>query len=169
MFGFPAAATSAVIELFRECGDIVKATPADGGNWVTLHFADAVSVRRAARKNGQTVPWQGGLVMIGVKATDEDALNAAMHGTEAGSVPSGEISRVGTPARGGRSVTLSEGTAFKTAAPTPPRRGFFGGGATPAADPHASLFAGANQQAVMKQGEAQKGVTGKVMDLVFGW
>lgn len=71
------------------------------------------------------------------------------------------------------------GSAFKTA-PTPTKKGFLGmgGGGTPqqassggGQDPHASLFAEKSKQAAMQQnaGQGQKGMLGKVSDLVFGW
>ncbi|KAL8292481.1 hypothetical protein RQP46_001093 [Phenoliferia psychrophenolica] len=181
IFGFPASATTKIVDLFRECGEVVASVPCDGGNWVTLSFSDPMAVRRAARKNGTVVPWQGGLLMIGVKAADEDALDRlaqfsdqAAQGQGVGAVSSGEPSRSNTPSRGTRPVNVVSEGAFKTAAPTPPRRGFFGVAAatTPGGgaqqDPHASLFKDANKLGVMKQAEG-KGLLGKASDLVFGW
>lgn len=131
--------------------------------------------------------------MVGVKAVDEDGLRRALAATESG----GEVALGGPspgastprppssgPIGGGSSMgkpvqVFGPGSAFKTA-PTPTKKGFLGmgGGGTPqqassggGQDPHASLFAEKSKQAAMQQnaGQGQKGMLGKVSDLVFGW
>lgn len=141
----------------------------------------------------------GGALMVGVKAIDEDGLRRALLASEGGGnngekdiIASTSTSRnipppvtSGTPSSSlGKPVAvLGPNSAFKAPAPTPPRRGFFGVGggpvpapavtsSTPSRDPHASLFAQKSQQAVMQQqqqGQASKGVLGKVSDVIFGW
>jgi hypothetical protein len=187
VFGFPSSALDLVLEYFTQFGDIVSRTPStEGGNWVTIAFAQPWSAARAARKNGEVL---GGVLMVGVKVVDEDQLKRGMAGSDA----AGESldSRSSTPASPPttRSPIISSsssglgkpipvfgpGSAFKAAAPTPPRRGFFGVGTpesstAPKGDPHASLFAEKSRQAVMlQQGQEQKGVLGKVSDAIFGW
>jgi hypothetical protein len=137
--------------------------------------------------------------MVGVKVLDEDALRRAMVAAEGGDVgASSKLDGSNTPAMrttplpasstpatslGKPIPVLGPNSAFKSAAPTPPRRGFFGvGGGTPGgsggdagavaakSDPHASLFAEKSRQAVLQQqGQGQKGVLGKVSDAIFGW
>lgn len=194
VFGFPAAATDLVLDFFTQFGEIVSTTPStEGGNWVTITYAQAWSAARAARKNGEIL---GGALMIGVKAVDEDGLRRALAGAEGGQdlVPSAPSATSGprqngntgggatsTPSGVGRPVNvLGPQSAFK-AAPTPTRKGFLGlggggsgGGATATstpsgADPHASLFAEKSKQAALAQQPQQKGVLGKVSDMVFGW
>lgn len=192
VFGFPAAATDLVLDFFTQFGEIVSTTPStEGGNWVTITYAQAWSAARAARKNGEIL---GGALMIGVKAVDEDGLRRALAGAEGGQdlVPSAPSATPGprqngnsggatsTPSGVGRPVNvLGPQSAFK-AAPTPTRKGFLGlgggggGGATApstpgGADPHASLFAEKSRQAALAQQPQQKGVLGKVSDMVFGW
>lgn len=191
VFGFPAAATDLVLDFFTQFGEIVSTTPStEGGNWVTITYAQAWSAARAARKNGEIL---GGALMIGVKAVDEDGLRRALAGAEGGQdlVPSAPSATPGprqngnagggatsTPSGVGRPVNvLGPQSAFK-AAPTPTRKGFLGlgggGGATApstpgGADPHASLFAEKSKQAALAQQPQQKGVLGKVSDMVFGW
>ncbi|GAA5861949.1 hypothetical protein JCM3774_001363 [Rhodotorula dairenensis] len=186
VFGFPAAATDLVLDFFSQFGEILSQTPStEGGNWVTITYAQAWSAARAARKNGEVL---GGALMIGVKAVDEDALRRALAGAEGGqdlvsSAPSaaqaprqtGNNGGSATPSGVGRPVNvLGPQSAFK-AAPTPTRKGFLGlGGATvpptpSGTDPHASLFAEKSKQAALAQQPQQKGVLGKVSDMVFGW
>lgn len=155
-------------------------------------YAQPWSAARAARKNGDVL---GGVLMVGVKAVDEDGLKRALAGETAGSgetsgapsrPQSAPVGAAGTPGGSGvgRPVNvLGPQAAFK-AQPTPTRKGFLGLGGTPGAsaaassggggaDPHASLFAEKSKQAVLaqqqQQGQGQKGVLGKVSDLVFGW
>lgn len=135
----------------------------------------------------------GGTLMIGVKVVDEEALRAIIGGSE--DLVSGGVGAKGpttngngnggtsTPARGppsgvGKPVhLLGPSSAFKVAAPTPPRRGLFSGlgmdsssSGAGGADPHASLFAEKNRQAILAQNQgAPKGVLGKVSDAIFGW
>jgi hypothetical protein len=190
VFGFPAAATDLVLDFFTPFGEIVSTTPStEGGNWVTITYAQAWSAARAARKNGEIL---GGALMVGVKAVDEDGLRRALAGAEGGQdlVPSAPSATpvprqngnagggaTSTPSGVGRPVNvLGPQSAFK-AAPTPTRKGFLGlggGGATApstpsGADPHASLFAEKSKQAALAQQPQQKGVLGKVSDMVFGW
>lgn len=190
MFGFPAAATDLVLDFFSQFGEIVSRTPStEGGNWVTITYAQAWSAARAARKNGEIL---GGTLMIGVKAVDEDGLRRALAGADGGQdlVPSAPSAvqaprqtasngGTATPSGVGRPVNvLGPQSAFK-AAPTPTRKGFLvlvggGGGATAPStpsgtDPHASLFAEKSKQAALAQQPQQKGVLGKVSDMVFGW
>ncbi|KAM0787608.1 hypothetical protein ACM66B_003676 [Microbotryomycetes sp. NB124-2] len=200
VFGFPSSALDLVLEYFAQFGDIVASTPSsEGGNWVTIVYAQAWSAFRAARKNGEVL---GGALMIGVKAVDEDQLRMAVASTENGTSGQGEtkldynaVAPASTPAQprmslpsatpsGKQSNVLGPDSAFK---PTPPRRGLFGGGGgtassgTPnvksplsssssANDPHASLFAEKSRQAVLQQqGQQQRSLLGKVSDAVFGW
>ncbi|GAA5970872.1 hypothetical protein JCM11641_004489 [Rhodosporidiobolus odoratus] len=190
VFGFPPSALDLVLDFFSQFGDVVSKTPSqEGGNWVTICYAQPWSAARAARKNGEVL---GGVLMVGVKAVDEDGLKRALAGAEGGSdflnhhpsgnhtpIPRTPSTSVSTPSGVGKPVNvLGPGSAFK-AAPTPTRSGFLGlGGAAarPAStavgvsDPHASLFADKSKQAVMQQqGQQQKGYLGKVSDLVFGW
>ncbi|GAA5981875.1 hypothetical protein JCM10908_004649 [Rhodotorula pacifica] len=189
IFGFPAAATDVVLDFFSQFGEILSKTPStEGGNWVTITYAQAWSAARAARKNGEIF---GGVLMVGVKAVDEDGLRRALAGADgaqdlvpsAPSAPSaarqnGNTGGTSTPSGVGRPVNvLGPQSAFK-AAPTPTRKGFLGlgGGATApstpsssSADPHASLFAERSKQAALAQQPQQKGVLGKVSDMVFGW
>ncbi|BGP47886.1 hypothetical protein JCM10450v2_003751 [Rhodotorula kratochvilovae] len=185
IFGFPASALDLILDHFSQFGDVMSTTPStEGGNWVTVVYAQPWSAARAARKNGEVL---GGVLMVGVKAVDEDGLKRALAG-EAGGEHSGHSSAApsrpqsapvgaSTPSGVGRPVNvLGPQAAFK-AQPTPTRKGFLGlggGAGTPSAtgaDPHASLFAEKSKQAVMaqQQGQGQKGVLGKVSDLVFGW
>jgi hypothetical protein len=128
--------------------------------------------------------------MVGVKAVDEDGLRRALAGGEGGNevVPASQGTprthtpvSTSTPSGVGRPVNvLGPQAAFK-ATPTPTRKGFLGlggggaqaGTAGGAADAHASLFAEKSKQAVLaqqqQQGQGQKGVIGRVSDLVFGW
>lgn len=188
VFGFPSSALDLVLDYFSQFGDIVAKTPSqEGGNWVTIEYAQPWSAARAARKNGEVL---GGVLMVGVKAVDEDGLRRALAATESG----GEVSLGGPspgastprppsagPIGGGSSMgkpvqVFGPGSAFK-AAPTPTKKGFLGMGGTPqqasngGQDPHASLFAEKSKQAAMQQnaGQGQKGMLGKVSDLVFGW
>ncbi|BGP24413.1 nucleoporin Nup40 [Rhodotorula toruloides] len=186
VFGFPASASDLILDFFSQFGDIVSKTPStEGGNWVTIVYAQPWSAARAVRKNGEVL---GGVLMVGVKAVDEDGLRWALAGGEGGNevVPTSQgTSRThtpvstSTPSGVGRPVNvLGPQVAFK-AAPTPARKGFFGlgggaSGGTPGggADAHASLFAEKSKQAVLaqqQQGQGQKGVLGRVSDLVFGW
>ncbi|GAA5935565.1 hypothetical protein JCM1841_004429 [Sporobolomyces salmonicolor] len=188
VFGFPSSALELILDYFSQFGEIMSKTPSqEGGNWVTIVYAQPWAAARAVRKNGEVL---GGVLMVGVKAVDEDGLRRALAGSEGSD---GLSSHVPTPTAGtprpasvaggasgvGKPVqVLGPQAAFK-AAPTPPRKGFLGLGgaaATPTtgapagADPHASLFAEKSRQAVMQQqGQGQKGVLGKVSDLVFGW
>lgn len=192
VFGFPASATDLVLDFFAQFGEIVSKSPStEGGNWVTIVYAQAWSAARAARRNGEVL---GGVLMIGVKAVDEDGLKRALAGAEGGHelAPSASSSAptprpsssnnnnhnnggTSTPSGVGRPVNvLGPQAAFK-AAPTPTRKGFLGlgGAAAPStpgnADPHASLFAEKSKQAALAQQPQQKGVLGKVSDMVFGW
>ncbi|GAA6012868.1 hypothetical protein JCM10207_008360 [Rhodosporidiobolus poonsookiae] len=186
VFGFPSSATDLVVDYFAQFGEVVSKTPSqEGGNWVTIVYAQPWSAARAARKNGEVL---GGVLMVGVKAVDEDGLKRALATGDAADlvpssgartpVPHAQTPGTSTPSGVGRPVVvLGPQSAFK-AAPTPPRKGFLGLGGAPAtpssgasgADPHASLFAEKSKQAVLQQqGQAQKGVLGKVSDLVFGW
>lgn len=187
VFGFPASATDLILDFFSQFGDIVSKTPStEGGNWVTIVYAQPWSAARAVRKNGEVL---GGVLMVGVKAVDEDGLRRALAGGEGGNevVPSSQGPQrthtpvsTSTPSGVGRPVNvLGPQSAFKTV-PTPTRKGFLGlgstGGASTAAtggtDAHASLFAEKSKQAVLaqqQQGQGQKGVLGRVSDLVFGW
>ncbi|TNY23479.1 Nup53/35/40-type RNA recognition motif-domain-containing protein [Rhodotorula diobovata] len=191
VFGFPASALELVLEHFSQFGEVLSSTPStEGGNWVTVVYVQPWSAARAARKNGEVL---GGVLMIGVKAVDEDGLQRALaSGETAGehssssappSRPQSAPVGAGTPSGVGRPVNvLGPQAAFK-AQPTPTRKGFLGlgggggagtpggSGAASGADPHASLFAEKSKQAVLaqQQGQGQKGVLGKVSDLVFGW
>lgn len=186
VFGFPASATDLILDFFSQFGDIVSKTPStEGGNWVTIVYAQPWSAARAVRKNGEVL---GGVLMVGVKAVDEDGLRRALAGGEGGNevVPTSQGTprthtpvSTSTPSGVGRPVNvLGPQSAFK-AAPTPTRKGFLGlgGGASTGtsggADAHASLFAERSKQAVLaqqqQQGQGQKGVIGRVSDLVFGW
>ncbi|GAA5911506.1 uncharacterized protein JCM6883_005780 [Sporobolomyces salmoneus] len=193
IFGFPTSALDLVLDYFSQFGDIVSKSPStEGGNWVTIEYSQPWSAARAARKNGEIL---GGVLMVGVKVIDDDglkrALMAAESGGEVSSTSQGHSPGTGTPrpvsaAQGGgggssmgRPVQVfGPGSAFK-AAPTPTKKGFLGlgvgGGGTPqqsttSSDPHASLFAEKSKQAAMQQGnQGQKGMLGKVSDLVFGW
>ncbi|GAA5908214.1 hypothetical protein JCM8208_000347 [Rhodotorula glutinis] len=198
VFGFPASALELILEHFAQFGEVLSSTPStEGGNWVTVVYVQPWSAARAARKNGEVL---GGVLMVGVKAVDEDGLKRALAGETAASgetstsAPSRPQSApvgagAGTPGGSsgvGRPVNvLGPQAAFK-AQPTPTRKGFLGLGGTPnasassgggggagGADPHASLFAEKSKQAVLaqqqQQGQGQKGVLGKVSDLVFGW
>lgn len=132
--------------------------------------------------------------MVGVKIVDEDAVRRGMAGAEGSSTPvdaseiaASRAAATSTPVAGGSGIgkpinVFGPGSAFKTAAPTPPRRGFLGlgggatepatsgGAATKTVDPHASLFAEKSRQAVMlQQWQEQKSVLGKVSDAIFGW
>ncbi|KAM0752292.1 hypothetical protein T439DRAFT_324364 [Meredithblackwellia eburnea MCA 4105] len=188
IFGFPSSALSLVLDHFTPLGTITRTIPSpEGGNWVTIDFVEPWAAMRAARKNGEVL---GGVLMIGVKVVDEEALRLALAGEESGErtstpvaggsstpAPANQPPRFGTPSGGGvgKPITvLGPSSAFKPPAPTPPRRGLFGvggggppSGATPT-DPHASLFAEKNRQALAAK-EEQKGMLGKVSDLVFGW
>lgn len=134
--------------------------------------------------------------MVGVKVIDEDGLKRTLAAAESGGEVSHvqpSSSGAGTPRPGsaaaggggggssmGRPVQVfGPGSAFK-AAPTPTKKGFLGlgggGGGTPqqgassgGQDQHASLFAEKSKQAAMQQDQGQKGMLGKVSDLVFGW
>lgn len=130
--------------------------------------------------------------MVGVKAVDEDGLRRALSATETGGetshgpTPGASTPRPSssTPLGGGGGSSMGKpvqvfgpGSAFKSA-PTPTKRGWLGGaGGTPQQsssgnqDPHASLFAEKSKQAALQQGngQGQKGMLGKVSDLVFGW
>lgn len=193
IFGFPSSAVDFVVEHFAQFGEILSTTPStEGGNWVTVAYAQPWSATRAARKNGEVL---GGVLMVGVKVLDEDALRRAMVAAEGGDVGASKVEGSSTPALrttllpastpatslGKPIPVLGPNSAFKSAAPTPPRRGFFGVGGTPGglggdagavaeSDPHASLFAEKSRQAVLQQqGQGQKGVLGKVSDAIFGW
>ncbi|GAA5884638.1 hypothetical protein JCM16303_003694 [Sporobolomyces ruberrimus] len=194
VFGFPTSALDLVLDYFSQFGEVVsKKVSEEGGNWVTIEYAQPWSAARAARKNGEIL---GGVLMVGVKVIDEDGLKRTLAAAESG----GEVSHVqpsssgaGTPRPGsaaaggggggssmGRPVQVfGPGSAFK-AAPTPTKKGFLGlgggGGGTPqqgassgGQDQHASLFAEKSKQAAMQQDQGQKGMLGKVSDLVFGW
>ncbi|GAA5928645.1 uncharacterized protein JCM15063_003929 [Sporobolomyces koalae] len=189
VFGFPSSALELVLDYFSQFGEIVSKTPSqEGGNWVTIVYAQPWSAARAARKNGEIL---GGVLMVGVKALDEDGLRRALasgepNGDNSQHVPSHQpgtsTPRVGGGGGGstiGRPVQVfGPGSAFK-AAPTPTKKGFLGlGGGTNVGpqrtnegghDAHASLFAEKSKQATMQQNQGQKGMLGKVSDLVFGW
>lgn len=186
IFGFPASATELVLDFFSQFGEILSKTPStEGGNWVTINYAQAWSAARAVRRNGEIF---GGVLMVGVKAVDEDGLKRALAGAEGSQDavaytpsstpaprPSGPAAGTSTPSGVGRPVNvLGPQSAFK-AAPTPTRKGFLGLGgsgaeSTPSsADPHASLFAEKSKQAALAQQPQPKGVLGKVSDMVFGW
>lgn len=194
IFGFPSSAVDFVVEHFAQFGEILSTTPStEGGNWVTVAYAQPWSATRAARKNGEVL---GGVLMVGVKVVDEDTLRRAMVAAEGGDVGASKVEGSSTPALrttplptstpatalGKPIPVLGPNSAFKSAAPTTPRRGFFGVGGTPGGtpgdagaavaknDPHASLFAEKSRQAVLQQqGQGQKGVLGKVSDAIFGW
>lgn len=129
--------------------------------------------------------------MVGVSLVDEEAVRSGLGSsggidgmsglgamtTGGGGGDSNTSSRPSTPARGppsgvGKPIqVLGAGSAFRSAAPTPPRRGFFGGvggggGGGDAAQ--AGLFAEKNRQSVMQE-EEKRGMLGKVSDMVFGW
>lgn len=190
IFGFPSSALEIVLEYFGQFGEIVSSTPStEGGNWVTVAYAQPWSASRAARKNGEVL---GGALMVGVKAVDEEGLRRALLASEnSDSGAKGSLDNMSmqaqassrppqgasTPASSfGRPVNvLGPGSAFKAPAPTPSRRGFFGvgGGGAPAEsgastgnavasrDPHASLFAEKSRQAMMQQqGQGQAGQKG---------
>lgn len=135
--------------------------------------------------------------MVGVKVVDEEQLRRAMGAEAADLLPEAiggqglnGLGGGGASGNGGGAVAKSANSApsgvgppvqvvgassaFK-AAPSTPRRGFFGAATpaaagTPSSDPHASLFAQKSQQAVLAQNaQAPKGVLGKVSDMVFGW
>ncbi|GAA5997868.1 uncharacterized protein JCM10292_006870 [Rhodotorula paludigena] len=190
IFGFPASALELILDHFAQFGEVVSSTPStEGGNWVTVVYAQPWSAARASRKNGEIL---GGVLMIGVKAVDEDGLKRALAGGESGHdvVPSGASTpaprphsapiggAASTPSGVGKPVqVLGPQAAFK-AAPTPTRKGFLGLGGAPSTpggstgDAHASLFAEKSKQAVLAQQQqqaGQKSVLGKVSDLVFGW
>lgn len=189
LFGFPSSSLQSVLEHFSQFGEIISSIPStQGGNWVTITYASPTSAVRASRKNGTII---GGVLMIGVKIVDEEALKISL-GTEGlgsglFSTGTGNESNIGTrsstPTRGppsgvGKPVSvLKANSAFKSVAPTPPRRGFFASGAAGVngtgggGDPQAGLFAEKNRQALLAQGQQDsgKGVLGKVSDLVFGW
>ncbi|GAA6051342.1 hypothetical protein JCM3770_004492 [Rhodotorula araucariae] len=185
IFGFPASALELVLDHFSQFGEVMSTTPStEGGNWVTVVYVQPWAAARAARKNGEVL---GGVLMVGVKAVDEDGLKRALAGEASGEHSgnaSGAPSRpqsapvgASTPSGVGRPINvLGPQAAFK-AQPTPTRKGFLGlggGASTPnaaGADSHASLFAEKSKQAVLaqQQGQGQKGVLGKVSDLVFGW
>ncbi|GAA5963080.1 hypothetical protein JCM3765_001761 [Sporobolomyces pararoseus] len=197
VFGFPTSALDLVLDYFSQFGDIVSKTQSqEGGNWITIEYSQPWSAARAARKNGEIL---GGVLMVGVKVIDEDGLKRALAAAENGGELSSHnaSSGAGTPrpasaaahhgATGGGSSmgrpvqVFGPGSAFKSA-PTPTKKGFLGlgGGGTPqqtastsagGSDPHASLFAEKSKQAAMQQqgGQGQKGMLGKVSDLVFGW
>lgn len=127
--------------------------------------------------------------MVGVSLVDEEAVRSGLGSSggidglsglgaiATGGGDSNTSSRPSTPARGppsgvGKPIqVLGAGSAFRSAAPTPPRRGFFGGvgggGGGDAAQ--AGLFAEKNRQSAMQEEEKSKGVLGKVSDMVFGW
>jgi hypothetical protein len=189
VFGFPPSALDLVLDYFSQFGEILSRTPSqEGGNWVTIVYAQPWSAARASRKNGEIL---SGVLMVGVKAADEDGLKRALAGSEGDAIHSSgagtpaprPLPAVSTPSGVGKPVNvLGPQSAFKSA-PTPTRKGYFGlgggGTGTPQStavvqnggtDPHASLFADKSRQAVLQQqGQQQKGVLGKVSDMVFGW
>lgn len=196
VFGFPTSALDLVLDYFSQFGDIASRSPSpEGGNWVTIEYTQPWSAARAARKNGEVL---GGVLMVGVKVVDEDHLKRALAASESGANDALGVSpgagtprpvssasgAVGVPQGGstiGRPVQVfGPGSAFKSA-PTPSKKGFLGLGAGGAStpqqhastgqDPHASLFAEKSKQAAMQQqgNQGQKGMLGKVSDLVFGW
>lgn len=168
LFGFPSTSLSLVLSHFAQFGDILETTPSpSGGNWVTITYAQPWAAARAARRNGELL---GGVLMIGVQVVDEDSLRTSLGPEQP--VETKVAAPVRAPTSGvGKPVVLGSGSAFRPVAPTPPRRGFFGTGepGLEGADPHASLFREKNRQAVLAQGQGQKGVLGKVSDMVFGW
>ncbi|KPV75336.1 uncharacterized protein RHOBADRAFT_66400, partial [Rhodotorula graminis WP1] len=142
VFGFPASALELILEHFAQFGDVLSSSPStEGGNWVTVVYAQPWSAARAARKNGDVL---GGVLMVGVKAVDEDGLKRALAGGEASGETSSAPSRpqsapVGAGATPGGSSgvgrpanVLGPQAAFK-AQPTPTRKGFLGLGGTPGA------------------------------------
>lgn len=174
VFGFPSSALQLVLSHFAQFGEIVSSTPStEGGNWITITYQDSWSASRALRKNGEVL---GGMLMVGVKAVDEDALGRASPRPAPAQQP--QLSRApssNTPSGVGRPVpVVSAGSAFKQPAAHPSRLGFFSAGSasngTPqTSDPHASLFAEKNRQAMLNQTEGQQGILGKLSDAVFGW
>ncbi|GAA5903710.1 hypothetical protein JCM6882_003393 [Rhodosporidiobolus microsporus] len=190
IFGFPPSALDLVLDYFSQFGEVVSKTPSpEGGNWITLAYAQPWSAARAARKNGEVL---GGVLMVGVKALDEDALKRALAGAEgeaihassgAGTpVPRPPPTAVSTPSGVGRPVNvLGPQSAFK-AQPTPTRKGFLGlgggvapgtptGGASGGGDAQASLFAERSKAAALAQQEGQqpKSALGRVSEAIFGW
>ncbi|GAA5825670.1 hypothetical protein JCM11251_000330 [Rhodosporidiobolus azoricus] len=188
IFGFPPSALDLVLDYFSQFGEVVSKTPSpEGGNWITLSYAQPWSAARAARKNGEIL---GGVIMVGVKAVDEDSLKRALAGAEGDSgvhsasgtgtpVPRPPPAAVSTPSGVGKPVNvLGPQSAFK-AQPTPTRKGFLGiggGGAsgTPTSgggDAQASLFAERSKAAVLaQQQEGQpKSALGRVSEAIFGW
>lgn len=156
LFGFPSEAAPAVISHFSALGDIVSSVPsAEGGNWITIAYAQPWAAARAARKNGTIL---GGVIMVGVKVVDEDLLRRSIGGE--GLATGGEINHdalstqvtangsgaqavsgsstpkpPSTPSGVGKPIQVfGAGAAFKAPPPTTPRRGLFGG-AAPAATP----------------------------------
>ncbi|GAA6022368.1 hypothetical protein JCM11491_003237 [Sporobolomyces phaffii] len=152
VFGFPLSALDLVVDFFSQFGPIVSQTPApcDGGNWVTLAYAEPWSALRAQRKNGEVLA--GGTLMVGVKVVDEDVLKRALAAAESGggehaANSSSTNSGAGTPRPAAAAAPTSSSTigrpvqvfgpasAFKSAATsTPTKRGFLGlggGGGTP--------------------------------------
>ena len=181
VFGFPSNALPLVISHFSQFGEILSTTPnAEGGNWITITYAQTWSAQRAARRNGEIL---AGNVMVGVKLV-EDVVAGASASPNLGSISTNGNGNIAprpaatngtsTPSGIGRPVQIVNSSAFKQPTSTPTRLGFFGGSTvgTPAKvqDPHASLFtAENNRQATGMPPPASQGVIGKVSDLIFGW
>ena len=191
VFGFPSNALPLVISHFAQFGEIISTTPnAEGGNWITITYAQDWSAQRAARRNGEIL---AGNVMVGVKLVEDDrevvtsspnlGANGNGNGNGNGNAPPtnyrpATTNGTSTPSGIGRPVQIINSSAFKQPVSTPTRLGFFssannsGAIGTPAKvqDPHASLFAAeTSRQGTGMPPPASQGMMGKVSDLIFGW
>lgn len=125
--------------------------------------------------------------MIGVKVVDEENLKLSLgieglnngisseSNTNPNTRPSTPSTR-GPPSGVGKPVAiLQANSAFRSAAPTPPRKGFFASGAAggngTGVDAQAGLFAEKNRQALLAQGqqEGSNSLLSKASEMIFGW
>lgn len=175
VFGFPSEALSMVISHFAQFGEVIATTPnTEGGNWITITYAEPWSAIRAARRNGEVL---GGVLMLGVKLLDEDLANGnglgVVQPTTNPARPASAPTGTSTPSGIGRPINIINASAFKQPVSTPTRLGFFSpAGATPLkqVDPHASLFADKSRQTgVLPPPSGGQGLMARASDMIFGW
>lgn len=113
VFGFPAAATSAVLARFRDLGDVVSYTPSSqGANYFTIIYRTRLHAQRALALNGTRIDdWMVGVVEA--RENDLDAFGSLNESTTAantrantklhirsGPLPRAEIARPGQAGNG---------------------------------------------------------------------
>ncbi len=73
VFGFPAAATSFILQQFSQYGNILKHSVASEGNWLHIRYQSKLQAKKALSKNGKVF---GSSIMVGVApCIDKSVMN----------------------------------------------------------------------------------------------